>query len=281
MTIETHTTNRKELAQMLAEELHEPMRYLGVPSCAYQVGAYTIDKNGAIHGEDFTQIHDFLLRHGFITEETPDDSRASSAFDAQELEDGAFTVQINLPTNELTHETLVKFLRMLYARQDLIAAMTRCNSLRIDAEVATCLTDAKPDSLEQISELLTTEKQFDKLSGIELQPEGLVVTLESDMRRKVSWNAWCDLIRQAFQAAKKAHAVGAKRVTPDGESTKYYCYMWLTQIGMGGADFKESRRLLLQHLQGAAAFKTREQQKAHAAKYRRTTDKEEEHEQDS
>lgn len=66
MTIETHTPNRKVLAQAIAEEIHADVRYLGTPSYAYQVGAYTIDRNAAIHGDNFEPLRAFLLRHEYI-----------------------------------------------------------------------------------------------------------------------------------------------------------------------------------------------------------------------
>ena len=57
----TNTTDRKALAQALAAELGTEVRYLGVPSCAYQVGEYTIQKDGTIEG-NLEAIHDFLIR---------------------------------------------------------------------------------------------------------------------------------------------------------------------------------------------------------------------------
>ena len=69
MTIETRTEDRKALAKALAVELGTEARYLGMPTCAYQVGPYIVNRDGSIEGEDFGAIRDFLIREGLIAEE--------------------------------------------------------------------------------------------------------------------------------------------------------------------------------------------------------------------
>ncbi len=71
MVIQTHVASRSALADAIADELHTAARYLGVPSCAFRVGAYTIDRDGAIHGEDFRPLRSFLLLQRYIDEDTP------------------------------------------------------------------------------------------------------------------------------------------------------------------------------------------------------------------
>ena len=61
-------TNRRQLATELGQELALEVKYLGVPSCAYQVGNYTINKDGTIDG-DLEAIRDFLINHGIIHNE--------------------------------------------------------------------------------------------------------------------------------------------------------------------------------------------------------------------
>lgn len=56
--------------------------------------------------------------------------------------------------------------------------------------------------------------------------------------------------------AKDAKRVSAQPVIQENE--KYYLRIWLLQIGMGGADCKESRRALLEGLKGHTAFRTKE-----------------------
>lgn len=47
---------------------------------------------------------------------------------------------------------------------------------------------------------------------------------------------------------------------------KYFCRSWLIQLGFGGPEHKEDRRVLLGHLHGFAAFRTADKMDAHKAK---------------
>ena len=84
----------------------------------------------------------------------------------------------------------------------------------------------------------------------------------------------------------KAHHVSGSRLTPEENEMKYFCRNWLIQLGMGGADHKEIRNALLDHLHGFAAFRTADKMDAHKAKYaeirkaKRETDEENDHEAD-
>ena len=64
MTISTNTTDRKAMAKAMAEHLGTTAKYMGVPSCGYQVGDYIVDKEGNIHGDDFEPLRDFLQTIG-------------------------------------------------------------------------------------------------------------------------------------------------------------------------------------------------------------------------
>ena len=43
-------SRRKALAQKIGELTGSEVKYLGVPSCGYQIGAYTLDKEAVLHG---------------------------------------------------------------------------------------------------------------------------------------------------------------------------------------------------------------------------------------
>ncbi len=268
MILETHTEDRKSLAQAIAAALDVPVHYLGTPGYGYQVGPYTLDRNGAIHGEDLTPLRDFLLHAGFITEDTA--LSDSEAYDVvHEIGDGQYRVTINLLLEaDEQPQTLINFLRMLYARQDLLAAMTRCTTPKLDEEVITLLNDLKPDTIEKISELLQGETEIGMASGITLQPGKLSVILDSDTGRDGAWLDWRMVLVRMLRLAKTAKRVNAVRITPAAGEMKYFCHSWLTQLRMGGANFKASRQVLLGHLQGYAAFRTAEKMRKHKAKYR-------------
>ena len=76
MTINYNVTGaeRKKLAQTIAEILECDVKYLGVPSCAYQIDYFTVDKNGSLSFDDradsdeIEQLIEALCERGFEAE---------------------------------------------------------------------------------------------------------------------------------------------------------------------------------------------------------------------
>ena len=52
MRIETNAANRKDVVKAVSAILGQPSKYLGVPTCSYQIGNCTIDRSGAVETED-------------------------------------------------------------------------------------------------------------------------------------------------------------------------------------------------------------------------------------
>jgi len=69
---------RKALAKALADILQTKSTYLGMPSAAYQVGAYHLAKDGALTGPDNSGLMAALLERGF-TPEAPEAAPAAEA----------------------------------------------------------------------------------------------------------------------------------------------------------------------------------------------------------
>lgn len=346
MNIATQASNRKVLAQAISDEIHEPVRYLGVPSCAYRVGGYTIDRDAVMHGDDFEPLRGFLLRHGYVAAdaqlsdasiepideerietsdneqiEPTDEERIEPSDDGEieQTDDGqiepideerieptdeerieptseeqsgdgckaehggaddlseraapeAYTLTICAPIGEdMTPQMLSNFLRMLYARQDLLAAMTGSALLRLDEEVITLLDETEPDSIEKIAELLKSETAIGMVSGIALKFDRqwtLSIAYRSESDDTVPWSVWQELMNRILSTAKTAKRVNAKHISPDESEMKYFCHTWLMRLRMGGADFKAHRKALLGRLSGYAAFRNGAKMEAHKEKYR-------------
>lgn len=49
-------TDRKKLVEAISKEMNIKAKYLGVPSCAYQIGSYTVSIDGCLSFEDSTDI---------------------------------------------------------------------------------------------------------------------------------------------------------------------------------------------------------------------------------
>ena len=102
MTITTNTTDRKALAKAIAEELGTTARYMGMPSCGYQIGDFTVDRDGNISGEDFTALQDFLTRNGY---EIPDLDTPAEEQPAEEMpadSEHVTSMDISIPAHDVT-----------------------------------------------------------------------------------------------------------------------------------------------------------------------------------
>ena len=52
MTLQTNPTDRREMAQAVAERLGSPAVYLRTPTYAYRIGNLTVDRDGSIASDD-------------------------------------------------------------------------------------------------------------------------------------------------------------------------------------------------------------------------------------
>jgi len=59
---------RKALAQKIGELTGSEVKYLGVPSCGYQIGAYTLDKEAVLHGDAYAKFITSFTKENFDAE---------------------------------------------------------------------------------------------------------------------------------------------------------------------------------------------------------------------
>ena len=252
----TTTTDRKSLAQALAAELGTEVRYLGVPSCAYQVGDYTIRKDGSIEG-DLEAIHDFLIRQGLIQDEPVE----TTADPAPAPESDVDSTELSIPITELTPQQLINLIRILYSRQKLLAAMTKHN-IHMDEELIGLMNDEKPETAERILELLQNEIHVGMVAGINITDEAFTLTL-AGTDHSDDLTTYIRLMAKLMNRAKTAGFVSAKLIDPTEGEMKYYVNSFLNQLGFGGPDYKNDRHILMGHIKGYAAFKNSAQMEKH------------------
>lgn len=66
-------SQRKALAQKIGELTGSEVKYLGVPSCGYQIGACTLDKEAVLHGDELPDdIQSELQKAGYTAEDEPE-----------------------------------------------------------------------------------------------------------------------------------------------------------------------------------------------------------------
>ena len=253
----TNTSDRKALAQALAAELGTEARYLGVPSCAYQVGDYTINRDGSIDG-DLEAIRSFLIRHDYIhqdpAQEDVDTETDTESAPASESE--ADRTELSIPCVGFTPQQLINLIRILYSRQKLLAAMTKNKGIRIDDELIGLLNDEKPETADRILELVQNEIRVGMVTGVNIANETFTLTI-AGTDHSDDLTTYIRLMVKLMDRAKNAGFVSAKLIDPAEGEMKYYVNSFLNQLGFGGPEHKTVRKELLKHLTGHSAFPTK------------------------
>ena len=114
--------DRKRLVQAIAQILESDAKYLGVPSCAYQVDNFTISKDGILSLDDQTKIDEAeqlierLSEMGFEAE-------------IEEVTDG---LCIELPLKDTTEAAIDNLRRMVDSKATLIKKALGADSLEIE-----------------------------------------------------------------------------------------------------------------------------------------------------
>ncbi|WP_026894866.1 hypothetical protein [Clostridiisalibacter paucivorans] len=207
---------RKKLVNLISQITEFSSKYLGVPSCAYQVGPYNIGKDGELNydsevaPEDIKSLMQHLSDAGFEAEvEEP-------APAAAEPEETGLIIQI--PKDSLSDEDLEKLKRLIGAKGNLIKKALGVDALPIE------------DDEERIS-----FPWFSELPN----PDEI--------------KAYSEFITKLCEMAKTQKRITVKEKEVDNEKYAFRCF--LLRLGFIGEEFKTHRKILLQNLSGSSAFK--------------------------
>ena len=238
MRIETNAANRKDVVKAVSGILGQPSKYMGVPTCSYQIGNCTIDRSGAVETEDEKTaelVRAGLLEQGLI--ETPH----------TEVDE----TTVSLPVEGMTAEGFKNLIFLIHSKQYLINRAFAEEVFRIPAELTEELGRAEVPDAEAFLRIFQSHAGGCK--GIGFFDGKMAFTLpainDPDMI----------LAFTHLAAAMAQQAREQKRIKPDEtieENEKYYMRIWLLRLGFGGKEGKEVRNLLLKNLKGHSAFRT-------------------------
>ena len=240
MRIETNAANRKDVVKAVSAILGQPSRYLGVPTCAYEVGNCTIDRSGAVETEDektAEMVRAGLLEQGLI--ETPH----------TEVDE----TTVSLPVEGMTAEGFKNLIFLIHSKQYLINRAFAEEVFRVPAELAEALGSTEVPDAEAFMRIF--QSHAEGCRGISFQDGKAELVLpainDPDMIK-----AFTHLAAAMVQQAKEQKRISPKETIEENE--KYYMRIWLLRLGFGGAEGKEVRNLLLKNLKGHSAFRTEE-----------------------
>ena len=240
MRIETNAANRKDVVKAVSGILGQPSKYMGVPTCSYQIGNCTIDKSGAVETEDEKTaelVTAGLTEQGFIGSPEPE----------------ADETTVSLPVEGMTAEGLKNLIFLTHSKQYLINRAFAEEVFRIPAELAEALGGTEVPDAETF--LQTFQSHAEGCRGVSFQDGKATFTLptadDPDMIK-----AFTHLTAAMVQQAKEQKRISPKETIEENE--KYYMRIWLLRLGFGGKEGKEVRDLLMKKLKGNSAFRTDE-----------------------
>ena len=220
---------RKALVKAVSELTETPAKYLGMPSMAYQIGRYQVNKEGTltvmVEGDG---IIEDLRERGFIPEGTEEDAETSEeettegdAEDEPETEAPAeetTDLTISIPRDSLPGDKLENLKSLIEAKADLIKQALSVEELPVDED----------------DETIT----FPWFHG----------TIGADEAK-----AYTDFISKLTEMAKNQQRVTAK--PGEVENPRYAFRCFLLRLGFIGSEYKTDRKILLRNLSGSSAFK--------------------------
>jgi hypothetical protein len=229
---------RRQLVSAIEEITGEKSVYKFMPTCAYEIGDITVDKEGGVSCEDERRIQQLvaaLEQKGFtaVDEQEDENTEAEAAPEEEttveaevqepsaEVEEpntedaGTPALTISLPLTAANVGTLTN---LISAKESLI-------------KKALGITDTRINITEDKIEF----PWFDR----ELTPE--------------ETNAYMLFLTQLCKLSKELKHASATPVETDNEKYAFRCF--LLRLGFIGPDYKAARKLLLQNLSGSSAFR--------------------------
>ena len=240
MRIETNAANRKDVVKAVSGILGQPSKYMGVPTCSYQIGNCTIDRSGAVETEDEKTaelVRAGLLEQGLI--ETPHTE--------------ADETTVSIPVEGMSAEGLKNLVFLTRSKQYLINRAFAEDVFRVPTALVEELGSTEIPDAETF--LQTFQNHAEGCRGISFQDGKITFTLptadDPDMIK-----AFTHLTAAMVQQAKEQKRISPKETIEENE--KYYMRIWLLRLGFGGKEGKEVRDLLMKKLKGHSAFRTEE-----------------------
>lgn len=234
--------DRKQLIKELQMKFETKAKYLGVPSCAYEIkiqeAIYTIDTKGRILAENGEEIKlEKLLNESLEVE------AASSENMNYELE---------FPMEGHTAKTLRNLINMIYAKQPLIIkALGIKNEIFTETFVET-INETSTETLEEFKSLLDQTENY-SIQGMVFDFDENTLSLKTELPSE-KLESTISLLALINKNALSQHYASYKGKPTTNE--KYTFRTWLLRLGMIGDEYKKIRKDLLKNLSGNGAFKS-------------------------
>ena len=160
--------------------------------------------------------------------------------------------EISFPLTQYSGAAIRNLVNLLFSRGTLISKATGGN-FGADEELVEALKDDwKVVSAE--SAMAIVNEHEGAVRGVTFADGKVSFTGFPEEGDPGRINAFTELAAGMHKQAVKQKRIQAKQT--DDPNEKYIFRVWLVRIGMGGADYKDVRRYLLENLEGHTAFHT-------------------------
>lgn len=278
-------SQRKALAQKIAEIIGAEVEYLGVPSCAYQIDIFTLGKDAVLgftdrsDSEIVERVLGGLAEAGYTSETVTPPEGTETATDTEEdyveidvtiisdTEETApanepeitefpepLTAEISFPLSQHTVQSLTNLICMIHARGALLSKATGGDFFADKSLADTILDDKTFRSIyELIAYIREWEENNPELKGIRFGDDKVNFDGFGQAQDAETLQTYTKLAAAMNKMAITQKRVQAKDV--DDSNEKYALRIWLIRLGLNGADFKADRKRLMAPLSGHTAFR--------------------------
>jgi len=215
-------SERKILVAAISEITGAKSKYMGVPSMAYEIDCFTVNKNGALifddraDREEIEHLIETLAQKGFVAEESDNPTTTKKP---QQSEDVSLTVA--MPRDYFSGDSIENLKKLIDSKASLIKKALGIDSLPIEVDE-------------------------EKVSFPWFSPQGDAALVR----------AYIHFIYALCEMAKNQKRVNAKEKEVENEKYAFRCF--LLRLGFIGADYKDERKILLRNFTGSSAYKSKE-----------------------
>ena len=208
--------SRKAMVTAIEKEIGGKARYLGVPSCTYEIGNYTVGRNGELEFGDFDDLDE-----------------VAPIIDACVMATGITPAEWE--ENRNTEET---------ETEDLVELTVTIPFTKVNVENLTSLLEAKGNLIKDA--LGIADLRFEMNEASISFPWFSKTTPEEALTSTKFIAAICEMTMKQKRITAKPK---------ENENEKYAFRCFLLRLGFIGDEYKADRKLLLSKLSGSSAFK--------------------------
>lgn len=257
---------RKELVHKLAEHLGVRPVYLAAPTFAYQVGEYTVGRQGNIldsvgqvleleallaDGKEEPEV-ETVAEQEIETLPTADETKLATM---TQTTTEPINLEIGLPLEGYQGQSLRNLMNIIYSKQPLIKKALGLGFDLVSKEVISALDQQPMTTLKHFQDALDDHS----CPGIrfDFKNETITFKLGQGGNNPEKVEAATQLLALVNLSARRSKQNISPKVR-DTDNEKYTFRTWLLRLGMIGDEYKLARKVLLKNLSGNSAFRRTE-----------------------